>query len=98
MGHEVQVAALVRFIQVDGRWSNLILDGQYAEDRLYRARRTLLTDSFATIPETATLADAKSALEGMRGREDVFVTRTGARDEAVLGWLTDNAIVRHSRA
>lgn len=62
------------------------------------ARRTLLTDSFATIPESATLADAKAALEQMRGREDVFVTRTGARGEPVLGWITDNALVRHSRA
>jgi len=62
------------------------------------ARRTILADSFATIPETATLADAKAALEQVRGREDVFVTRTGHRSEPVLGWITDNSLVRHTRA
>ena len=62
------------------------------------ARRTILADSFAVIPEAATLADAKAALEQVRGREDVFVTRTGGRTEAVLGWITDNDLVRHARA
>ena len=61
-------------------------------------RRQILSDSFAVVPESATLADAKAALEQVRGREDVFVTRTGTRGEPVLGWLTDNSITRHARA
>lgn len=62
------------------------------------ARSKILSESFVIVPESATLADAKAALEQVRGREDVFVTRTGTRDEPVLGWITDNAIARHARA
>jgi hypothetical protein len=47
---------------------------------------------------TATLAEAKAALEQGRAREDVFITRSGGRDEPVVGWITDNDLVRLSRA
>ena len=36
-----------------------------------------------------TLADAKEAMDRMPGCQDVFVTRTGAPDEPVVGWLTN---------
>lgn len=73
----------------DLRFADLVADG---------ARAELLRTSFGTVPESATLAEAKAALEQGRAREDVFVTRTGGRDEPVLGWLTDNDLVRLSRA
>ena len=62
------------------------------------ARAELLRTSFGTVPESATLAEAKAALEQGRDREDVFVTRSGGRDEPVLGWITDNDLVRLTRA
>jgi CBS domain-containing protein len=80
------------------------LDGKPVTDLTFAdllaepARRKMLADSFAAVPETATLADAKAALEQGRGREDVFITRSGSRAEPVLGWITDNDLVRHARA
>lgn len=62
------------------------------------ARAELLRSSFGTVSEGATLAEAKAALEQGRDREDVFVTRSGGRDEPVLGWITDNDLVRLTRA
>ncbi len=61
-------------------------------------RKDLLSTSFGVVAETATLAEAKAALEQGRAREDVFITRTGKRDEPVLGWITDNDLVRLTRA
>jgi hypothetical protein len=49
-------------------------------------------NSFALVPKSATLADAKQRLESMNGAEDVFVTENGKPDEAVIGWLTDNML------
>jgi hypothetical protein len=61
------------------------------------AHAELLRTSFGVVGETATLAEAKAALEQHREREDVFITRSGGRDEPVLGWITDNDLVRVSR-
>jgi hypothetical protein len=62
------------------------------------AHAELLRTSFGVVGESATLAEAKAALEQGRAREDVFVTRSGGRDEPVVGWITDNDLVRLSRA
>lgn len=62
------------------------------------AHAELLRTSFGVVGENATLAEAKAALEQNRDREDVFITRSGGRDEPVLGWITDNDLVRLSRA
>lgn len=61
------------------------------------AHAELLRTSFGVVGETATLAEAKAALEQGRDREDVFITRSGGRDEPVLGWITDNDLVRVAR-
>ncbi len=70
-------------------FAELIADPAHAE---------LLRSSFGVVKEAATLAEAKAALEQGRDREDVFVTRAGGREEPVLGWITDNDLVRLSRA
>jgi len=62
------------------------------------AHAELLRTSFGVVGESASLAEAKAALEQGRAREDVFVTRSGGRDEPVVGWITDNDLVRLSRA
>ena len=36
-----------------------------------------------------TLADAKEAMDRVTGCQDVFVTRTGAPDEPIVGWVTN---------
>lgn len=58
----------------------------------------LFASSFATVKPDATLADAQSAMESVKGCEDVFVTAQGGRDNEVLGWITDNIIQENLRA
>jgi hypothetical protein len=57
--------------------------------------KDVFQNSFGFVVEDATLADAKSKMESV-GKSypcnDVFVTKTGKRDEPVLGWVTDNCI------
>lgn len=52
---------------------------------------------FSFLPQNATMADAKAAFEDADNCRDVFVTQTGSPNEAVLGWITDVDMVRHSQ-
>jgi hypothetical protein len=54
--------------------------------------KSALDKSFVTVNETATLADAKAAMDQISVCQDVFVTKAGTRNEPVLGWIT-NAII-----
>jgi len=59
--------------------------------------KRLLESSFDVIAEVATLADAKAKMNATPDCEDVFVTKTGARGEVVLGWITDNIVLEASK-
>jgi hypothetical protein len=61
------------------------------------AMKKFFESSFAFVPLTATLADAKREMEAIDKCGDVFVTNTGKKDEPILGWITDNAIIENSR-
>jgi hypothetical protein len=52
----------------------------------------------AFVSNAATLAEAKSAMDATPGCQDVFVTSNGRADGAVIGWLTNVDILRHSIA
>ena len=57
-------------------------------------------NSFGFVAETATLAEAKAVmdvLDKIYKCNDVFVTKTGKRDEGILGWITDNKIAENAR-
>ena len=63
------------------------------------AFKPVIDNSFAVIPQTATLADAKTAMDkqsaaigGIGNCYDVFVTATGKPDEVVIGWITNDII------
>ena len=58
----------------------------------------VVTDTIAFVPPAATLAEAKRAMEGLAGCQDVFVTTEGKREEPVVGWLPNVDIARASRA
>jgi hypothetical protein len=60
--------------------------------------------SFALVPQTATLADAKAAMEqkskelGNIGNcEDVFITQDGSPTLPVLGWITNDIIIENAK-
>jgi hypothetical protein len=54
--------------------------------------------SAVTVPESATLADAKTAMEARKDCQDVFITSTGKANSPILGWLTNNEIQRAASA
>ena len=59
--------------------------------------KSLTTDSFATLSEHATLADAKAKMDQYRNCQDVLITANGKRDEPVVGWITNVTITRHAK-
>jgi hypothetical protein len=58
----------------------------------------ILAGSFALIKESASLADAKIAMETTPNCQDVFVTQNGKNGEAVIGWITNNELAANSKA
>ncbi len=52
----------------------------------------------AFVAETATLAEAKDAMDRIQGCQDVIITKTGLPTEPVLGWLSNIEIGKKSRA
>jgi CBS domain containing-hemolysin-like protein len=64
----------------------------------------LTRGSFAVIPQSATLADAKLAMDaksrelGTLGNcEDVFITADGSALRPVLGWITNDVLVANAK-
>lgn len=54
--------------------------------------------SIAWVATSATLAEAKKAMESVAGCQDVFVTQNGKHSEPVVGWLTNTRISRLAEA
>lgn len=61
------------------------------------ANRDLVSRTAALAAVDGTLADAKAAMDKIKGCQDVFITKTGKREEPVLGWLTDVDLMKHAR-
>lgn len=68
------------------------------------AQAPVLAKSFALVKESATLADAKAAMDNVSASlgpigncYDVFVTTTGAETEPVLGWITNDIINENAK-
>ncbi|MCI4643823.1 MAG: hypothetical protein MRY64_03460 [Hyphomonadaceae bacterium] len=57
-----------------------------------------IQDTTVFIKRTATLQDAKAAMEGKRGCQDVFVTGDGNKESPVEGWLPNVWILKRSVA
>lgn len=68
------------------------------EDLLsYSKMRKLVSESIAFVSLDTTLGEAKSKMEETEHCQDVFVTKTGKRDEPVEGWLTNIQISKHTK-
>lgn len=64
------------------------------------AKKGVYEKSFGFVDENADLAKAKAVMEAIEtynACNDIFVTKSGKKDEAILGWITDNAIARYSK-
>lgn len=54
--------------------------------------KKMFETTFAVVSRCASIADAKRAMTAIPGCQDVFVTENGAKEQTVLGWLTDRDI------
>ena len=64
----------------------------------------IFKSSFSLVKESATLADAKAAMDSMTSAPgvpgncyDIFVTATGSATEPVLGWITNDIINENAK-
>jgi hypothetical protein len=53
-----------------------------------------MTKLVVFVAATATLADAKTALDRVAGAQDIIVTATGNASEAMLGWISNVRLVK----
>jgi hypothetical protein len=60
--------------------------------------KDFITKTVAYVAETATLADAKAAMEATPHCQDVMVTATGKNGAPMLGWISNIDIARLSQA
>lgn len=60
-------------------------------------KRALIVDAIAFVPLSATVGDAKAAMDATSKCQDVIVTHNGKRDEPVIGWLTNIELGRLAR-
>jgi hypothetical protein len=58
--------------------------------------KSLFQNSFGVVPASARLTDVNAIMSKDRNIQDVFVTATGARDEPILGWITNVMVAQHS--
>ena len=59
--------------------------------------KALAEGAFGTVVETASLAEAKAVMNGIKNAQDVFVTDNGKKDGVVIGWITNVIIEASSR-
>jgi hypothetical protein len=77
-------------IELQKRQQNFNFDSATLEQLFaYGDMRTLIMETLAFIPVTATIADAKKAMEQIENCQDVFITESGSNTTTVLGWLTN---------
>ena len=57
----------------------------------------LVQNTVAIIPDTATLSQAKQAMDAVPHCQDAFVTHEGSANNPVLGWVTNVVIEANSR-
>jgi hypothetical protein len=78
-------SAITDYLADHGAREDLTLEDLLAD----AAQRDLVEKSFATVPVSATLAEAATAMRRLNNCRDVFVTTDGTRESSVLGWLTN---------
>jgi hypothetical protein len=64
---------------------SLTVSNLLSDDRL----RTMFESAFAVVTPQATVREARAAMTSIPDCRDIFVTKSGSKDEPVLGWLTN---------
>jgi len=68
----------------------------FLQESKQKQNNCILNNS-AFIPLTATLLEAKKAMDTLKECQDVFVTSTGKESEPVLGLITNNTILEYAK-
>ncbi len=63
-----------------------------------RTYADFIKNTVAFVGVDQSLADAKTAMEAVKGAQDVMVTQSGAANAAVIGWIMNTDIARMSKA
>lgn len=58
--------------------------------------KSLFENGFGVVPASARLADVNTIMSRDRNIQDVIVTASGAREDRVLGWITNVMVAQHS--
>jgi hypothetical protein len=90
--HVIHVCDIDRFLRQKAFAQNAIDTLTLADLLADEAIVKRLTDAWETISDQCTLEEARELMRGKKKCQDLFVTATGSRNEAVLGWLTDRDI------
>ena len=61
------------------------------DDNVTLLRR--LDQCLVTLEKTATVEDARKAMQSDPDVQDAFITESGGRDSPVLGWLCDRDLI-----
>ena len=59
--------------------------------------KTMFENGFVVVKEDANLADAKTAMNSIPDCQDAFVSKSGKKDEPIVGWLTNVIIEENSK-
>ena len=68
--------------------------GKTVDDLLGDVAAAAPATSFETVAPSATIGEARTALQGKPECKDVFVTEGGGRADKVLGWITNSLLAR----
>lgn len=72
---------------------DLTVDDMFSSDYKLIKDIIALNSKQSFLPITATLADVKKVMSDNSICQDVFITKTGNKDEAVEGWVTNNMVI-----
>lgn len=104
----IYITTLERFLlgYIDGKFKlndnskpevkALTIQNMFESDYQFGKEILELTEKQPLLPLNATLAEARQIMQNNTYCQDVFVTKSGSKDEKVEGWITNDLIVEKS--
>ena len=93
----IHEASISTYLTVTGHADSDTLEAFIAE-REAAEMRFGNEQGYVVVAETASLTDAKNALEQVAGAQDIFVTKAGTATEPLLGWISNVRLTKHLSA
>lgn len=107
--HKSKIAELLAELALNGVSQNNLqsktLKDVLDDPDLYEKYGKVFQYTFGTVDESATLMDAKTAMETISKHsdiisncQDIFVTKGGKKENEVVGWITSGIILENSKS